>query len=79
MDVLDFDLNFRLRELEKQITTRAELSRIAREQVPAGVTGGPPEEPLEPADLTIAVPPVLESVEQLEGLIRQLQRYVWNR
>jgi hypothetical protein len=70
----DYDLNFRLRELEKQVATRADQSRKAREQVPPGVTGGPAEERLEPADLTIAVPPVLESVEQLEGLIKQLQQ-----
>ncbi len=68
----DYDLNFRLRELEKQVATRAELNRKARRAAPPG--GGPPEPRLEPADLTVAVPLVFESVEQVEALIKQLQQ-----
>ena len=73
----EYDLHHRLRELEQQVAVRAEQNRIARRPKPEPVEDGAApraaEQPVEPVNQTIAVPPVFRTVEELDTLIKQLQ------
>jgi hypothetical protein len=68
----EYALNFRLRELEENITARAAQRRKDREEPkePGGI-----EPPGEVFESDVAVPPIFETVEQLDILTGQIQGF----
>jgi uncharacterized protein DUF6079 len=70
----EYALNYRLRELEENITTRAAQRRKDREE-PKGPSGTPSEPPTEVFETDVAVPQIFETVEQLDLLTGQIQGF----
>jgi hypothetical protein len=68
----EYDLNHRLRELEKEVGVLAAQRRKEREN-PASDGGNPPEPAPAPVEAEIIVPAVIERVDQLEALVAQIQ------
>jgi hypothetical protein len=65
----EYDLNHRLRKLEKEVGVLAAARRKEREKPPGDGNGSPAE----PVDAEIVVPAVIERVDQLEALVAQIQ------
>jgi hypothetical protein len=69
----EYDLNHRLRELEKEVDVLAAKRRKEREKPPEHGNGNPPEPPPESVDAEIVVPAVIEHVDQLEAIVAQIR------
>ncbi len=65
----EYDLNHRLRELDKELGVLAAKRRDEREKPPEEGNGNTRE----PVDAEIIVPAVIERVDQLEALVAQIQ------
>ena len=65
----EYDLNHRLRELEKEVHVLAVKRRKEREKPPGEGNGSPKEL----VDAEIVVPAVIERVDQLEAIVAQIQ------
>jgi hypothetical protein len=69
----EYDLNHHLRDLETEVGVMAAKRRRERQEPPKPPDGGPPEPLPEPLDTEIVVPAVIDSVDQLEALVAQIQ------
>jgi hypothetical protein len=69
----EYDLNHRLRELEKEVGVLATKRRKEREKPSASEGESPPAPQVPPVNFEIIVPAVIERVDQLEALVAQIQ------